>query len=257
MRPSTAAILSVLSTLQFTNAQTANGVIVPFSTLPTCAALCGPLFDVQGACSPPAIATVSDSCFCSDSRLTPFTDAGTTGVSQVCGSASCSAASDLQAIKTWYTTFCAANSGVTGSTTSTGTSSTATSTSNTSNGSSSSNSKSGNQSWLSTHYKWVIMLVVMFVVIVGTWIIACLFRRRYLRKKEKEIEMLPPVALGPHQLQAMTGGYRYGDGVVDANRGAQSHAGGHHKEMASVDASATNGAKRQSKGLTKKRDRLS
>lgn len=99
------------------------------------------------------------------------------------------------------------------------------------------------------------MLVVMVVVIVGTWIIACLFRRRYLRKKEKEIEMLPPVALGPHQLQAMTGGYRYGDGVVDANRGAQSHAGGHHKEMAAVEATTANAGKKSGRGLMKKRDR--
>ncbi len=108
---------------------------------------------------------------------------------------------------------------------------------------------------LSTHFKWVIMLVVMFLVIVGAWIAACVLSRRYLRKKEKEIEMLPPVALGPHQLQAMTGGYRYGDGIVDANRGAQSHAGGHQKEMASVEAAAAQGAKRQSHGLRKKRDR--
>lgn len=64
--------------------------------------------------------------------------------------------------------------------------------------------------------------------------------------------MLPPVALGPHQLQAMTGGYRYGDGVVDANRGGHNNAGGHHKEMVSVEAGAANGANRHSKGLKKK-----
>lgn len=102
----------------------------------------------------------------------------------------------------------------------------------------------------STHVKWVVMIIVMFVVIVGTWIVACLFRRRYLRKKEREIEMLPPVALGPHQLQAMTGGYRYGDGVVDANRGAP-RASGHHKEMASVEASPANGSTGH-RGLMKK-----
>lgn len=105
---------------------------------------------------------------------------------------------------------------------------------------------------LSTHYKWVIMLVVIFVAIVGAWIAACLLRRRYIRKREKEIEMLPPIALGPHQLQAMTGGYRYGDGVVDASRGAQNNAGGHHKEMVSIEATAPNGANRHSKGLKKK-----
>lgn len=96
------------------------------------------------------------------------------------------------------------------------------------------------------------MLVVIFVAIVGAWIAACLLRRRYIRKREKEIEMLPPVALGPHQLQEMTGGYRYGDGVVDATRGGQNNAGGHHKEMASVEATPANGANRHSKGLKKK-----
>jgi hypothetical protein len=100
------------------------------------------------------------------------------------------------------------------------------------------------------------MVIVMFVIIVGTWIAACMFRRRYIRRKEKEIEMLPPVALGPHQLQAMTGGYRYGDGVVDNNRGAPPNAGGHHKEMVSMGATAANGSTRHSKGLMKKmRDR--
>lgn len=96
------------------------------------------------------------------------------------------------------------------------------------------------------------MLVVIVVAIVGAWIAACLLRRRYIRNREKEIEMLPPVALGPHQLQAMTGGYRYGDGVVDASRG-QNHAGGHHKEMVSVEAAAANRANRHSKGLKKNR----
>ena len=95
------------------------------------------------------------------------------------------------------------------------------------------------------------MLVVIVVVIVGTWIAACVFRRRYLRNKEREIEMLPPIALGPHQLQAMTGGYRYGDGIVDNNRLAPAHSGGHHKEMTSVEATKAN-ATRHSNGLIKK-----
>ncbi len=78
------------------------------------------------------------------------------------------------------------------------------------------------------------MLVVMFVAIVGGWIIACMFRRRYLRKKEKEIEMRPPVAWGPHQMQQATGGYTYGDGVVDTNHtpiGPVDSPGGYQKEL--------------------------
>ena len=62
------------------------------------------------------------------------------------------------------------------------------------------------------------MLIVLLIAIVGGWVIAACLRRRYIRKKEREIEMRPPVAWGPHQMQASTGGYNYGDGVVDAGR---------------------------------------
>jgi len=96
------------------------------------------------------------------------------------------------------------------------------------------------------------MLVVIAFFIIGGWIAASLLRKRYIRRKEKEFEMRPPVAWGPHQLQGMTGGYNYGDGIVDASRGGKSHAGGHHKEAASVVATPANG-ERESKGwLTKK-----
>ena len=70
---------------------------------------------------------------------------------------------------------------------------------------------------LSTHYKWVIMLVIIVVAIVGGWIAACYIRRRHIRRKEKEIEMRPPVAWGPHQLQHATGGYS-GDGRTCGRR---------------------------------------
>ncbi|KAF8863424.1 hypothetical protein BDZ45DRAFT_120925 [Acephala macrosclerotiorum] len=89
--------------------QIADGAIVPFSTLPTCAAQCGPLFDVQAECTPPTNINVDDFCFCADTRLTPFNSNGTSEVGQVCGSASCSAEPDLQAIKTWYQSFCTEN----------------------------------------------------------------------------------------------------------------------------------------------------
>ncbi|ATZ46454.1 hypothetical protein BCIN_01g10450 [Botrytis cinerea B05.10] len=222
--------------------QLQDGVIVPFSSdLPSCASQCGPLSDVQGACSPPARADVSSSCFCSDSRLTPFL-AGTTGVSQVCGAASCTSDTDLQSIETWYQQYCNTQSA---STTTSSSGSAATSSS-----SSGSSSGSANQSWLSSHAKWVAMLIVLVVGITGVWLIAFYFRRRYLRKREKEIEMRPPVALGPHQLQNATDGYRYGEGAINAAEG------GHHKEAArstvtSNPAEATRG-KRESKSLQKK-----
>lgn len=98
------------------------------------------------------------------------------------------------------------------------------------------------------------MLIVLVCVISGLWIMACLLRRRYIRKKEKEFEMRPPVAWGPHQLQAMTGGYQHGDGVVDSSRG---DSGGHSKEarveMQSESAGNTIKSKRESKALKKQR----
>jgi hypothetical protein len=98
------------------------------------------------------------------------------------------------------------------------------------------------------------MLIVIFVLIVGGWIGACALRRRYIRKKEREIEMLPPVALGPHQLQAMTGGYS--DGVFDSGRGKQYGHGGHSKEASSMLALVTPAdgvkPKRESKGWLRK-----
>ena len=119
MRLSITTLFSLLSFIYSTYAQSEtgsaanavaspDGLIVPFTSgLPPCATLCGPLFDVQGACTPPNIPTVNDNCFCTDSRLSAFdTDAGTTGVSAVCGPESCNAPADLQAIKTWFDNFC-------------------------------------------------------------------------------------------------------------------------------------------------------
>lgn len=253
--PASVVLLSVLSALSFASAQTTtaaapvaspDGLIVPFtSELPACATLCGPLFDVQGKCTPPNIGAVDDNCFCTDTRLTAFNNDGTSGVSAVCGSQSCTDTASLQKIKTWYNTFCKTNSAVTSAS---GSAASSTSTA-------SSKPKPPPQTWLQGHYKWVIMLVVIFFLIVGGWIGACLLRRRYIRKREKEIEMLPPVTTGPHQLQAMTGGYS--DGVFDARKSNQYHSnGGHNKEASSVMAMVTpaNGAKgkRESKGWLRK-----
>jgi hypothetical protein len=95
--------------------QAADGLIVPFASLPSCASLCGNLFNVQGACTPPHIATTSQSCFCSDPRLTPFLQ-GPSGVSSVCTAASCTSTSDLQAIENWYESYCGVK-GISASTT--------------------------------------------------------------------------------------------------------------------------------------------
>ena len=104
-----ATLLTLLSLPLLTSTQTqaADGVIVPFtSVLPACASLCGKLFDVQGACSPPVTTSVSSACFCGDPRLQPFLQSGTGGVESVCGAASCQDTADLQKIQSWYESYC-------------------------------------------------------------------------------------------------------------------------------------------------------
>jgi cytoskeletal protein RodZ len=39
---------------------------------------------------------------------------------------------------------------------------------------------------LSSHYQWVIFLVIMVVAIVGIWVGACVWRKRYLRNRDRQ-----------------------------------------------------------------------
>ncbi|KIN03907.1 hypothetical protein OIDMADRAFT_158870 [Oidiodendron maius Zn] len=206
------SLLSLASAISQTGPAAAvaspNGVIVPFQTLPACASLCGPLFDVQGSCSPPVLSAVSQSCFCNSADLSEFQQ-GTSGVEAKCGPESCQDTASLQEILTWYDGYC--NKAVVQPTATTATSS-STSTSTSTN--TSTPSKNQNKSWIAGHYGWVIFAVVVTLSMAGGWVGASYLRRRYLQKKEKEIEMRPPVAWGPHQTQAMTGGFNNSEAAL-------------------------------------------
>lgn len=157
----------------------AETTIVPFSTLPACVSSCGPLYDVNGACVPPAAPTADasayDACLCSDTRLAPFST--TTG--GVCDAACTADPSGLATLTSWYQSLCA-NVGDAASSTS--------SSSSGSSGSSSSSSSSGGGggSWLDGHWRWVVFIIVMVLGIAGIWIGAALWRRSYLRKKDRQ-----------------------------------------------------------------------
>ena len=103
------SLFSLASAVTQTSPDTAvpspNGLIVPFATLPGCASLCGHLFDVQGACTPPVLSSISQSCFCSDTRLTSILQ-GDAGVLAACGPASCQDSTSQQAIENWYAGYC-------------------------------------------------------------------------------------------------------------------------------------------------------
>ncbi|KAK4193243.1 hypothetical protein QBC35DRAFT_100165 [Podospora australis] len=177
--------------------------VFPVAELPACIAGCG-LYDVNGACAPPQLPREqTDSCFCNDARLTKFRD-GTAGVCDaVCQPA------DLTKIRDWYTNFCAK---VQPAAQETGTASTSTSTGKAAQ----QNNGGGHQTWIEGHYQWVIFLVVMVVAIVGIWVGACIWRRRYLRKRDRQY------ALGTNLAHATESGRV----VPNASNGGSIHVPG-------------------------------
>jgi len=162
--------------------------LFPVATLPACVTSCGHLYDANGACVPPAqpAATLASyaSCFCSNSLLTPFS----TGTAGVCDNACTAEAGGLSSIQAWFTSYCSANAkgelAGEGATVTMTASVTGSSGAGGSGGSSDGGGASGD--WLSTHWQWVVFIVVVAVGIAGIWVGACVWRRRYLRKKDRE-----------------------------------------------------------------------
>ncbi|EHA49495.1 hypothetical protein MCOR27_000883 [Pyricularia oryzae] len=167
---------------------------VPFSTLPACAGQCGPLFDANGACAPAGVTSAPAaiaSCFCSNPKVAPFS-AGTAGV---CDNACAASPTDFGSIRNWFTSFCANPATVTGI----GSGQNGASTSTAVPG------QSNNGDWLSSHWQWVVMIVILVVGISCIWIGACVWRRRYIRKRDRQYAL----------------GKRLGEAGVGANAGQQ------------------------------------
>jgi hypothetical protein len=195
--------------------------IVPFSTLPTCATLCGPLFDAQGACTPPVLSTINDQCFCAYATLQPFY----TSTIGVCNNACPNDSSGLLKIQQWFSSFCASTKASTTAVTASGTgtatvggTATGTAAGGAATSGSSSSVSSGNTTWLSTHYKYVIMIVIIVIAIIGGWIGACLIRRRIHRKRDLNFEMRPP---GAPWMEGQKHASPYGQGTFGKNKEAE------------------------------------
>ncbi|KAI1382040.1 hypothetical protein F4677DRAFT_12912 [Hypoxylon crocopeplum] len=180
--------------------------VVPFSSLPSCAVRCGPLYDANGACVPPVAAQADentyDSCFCAYNSLQPFKQ----GTSGVCDSACTGDNAGLSSIQGWFTSFC---NRAAAATTTTSTSATSSST----GAADSSSSQAGNGDWLSTHWKWVIMIVIIVVGIIGIWVGACIWRRKYLKKKDRMYELGKGL---PSNVAVNTQGNLVGPGARDS-----------------------------------------
>ncbi|KAH8703617.1 hypothetical protein BGW36DRAFT_403971 [Talaromyces proteolyticus] len=143
------------------------------STFPACGISCSLLQQAQSACIPPAVAVSNDdttyvNCFCGSQYLLGLKTSGA-----VCST--CTSLSDQALLVQWYDGYCngnwktttaaAATATSTSSTTSaTNSAATSTSTAAPSNdGTTGSAAGSSNQSWFSTHWRWIVMLIVLII----------------------------------------------------------------------------------------------
>ncbi|PHH73817.1 hypothetical protein CDD80_3550 [Ophiocordyceps camponoti-rufipedis] len=166
--------------------------IPPFADtakLPDCAKACGPLYDANGACVPPAAPQADPAaytaCFCNHAKVAPFSK-GTAGV---CDAACTANQAGLQSIAGWFQSICKSPSQPPPPNNNNGNNGNIRQNNNGAGESSPVSpvvpANNGGGDWLSHHWQWVIMLVVLVVGIAGIWIGACVWRRRYLRNKDQ------------------------------------------------------------------------
>ena len=60
--------------------------------------------------------------------------------------------------------------------------------------------QSANNFRITNHYQWIIFLIVMVLAIVGIWVGACIWRKKYLAKRDRQY------ALGKNMAHATSSG---------------------------------------------------
>ncbi|KKY13156.1 putative integral membrane protein [Diplodia seriata] len=173
--------------------------LIDFSQLPACASTCSNFVNAQTGCVPPAAAVTTQqtyvSCFCQSALLTNLRAGSGADCASVCPNAA-----DQTAIQQWYAAFCASGGqAVTSSATSSTTSATA-ATSSAADSTSTTNSNavindydgdgdpSNNYegSWISAHWKWVIMLAVIFLAMIAFSILGVWLKRRHRARRDAQ-----------------------------------------------------------------------
>ncbi|PYH99901.1 integral membrane protein [Aspergillus ellipticus CBS 707.79] len=146
------------------------------SSFPSCGLTCSLLEEAQDNCVPPTAPQTNHatyvSCFCQSSLSQLHTSNG------ICED-SCTSASDRALIQTWYSKYCLSGGDLQGTK-----STTNTKRDSSENGATTSlfTRDSRSQKWWTTHYKWVIMVIILavafsIITVVGIWL-----KRRHDRK---------------------------------------------------------------------------
>ncbi|KAF2157710.1 hypothetical protein K461DRAFT_317765 [Myriangium duriaei CBS 260.36] len=205
LRGHAALVYICIALLCFTRATAQQLLNFGAGALPTCAEQCAFLTQAQTACVPPAAPVTNQQtymgCFCQSAYLTALKS----DASAVCGNV-CQGA-DLTQIQSWYASTCAANTNAaanpttttttaagaqetttatTPTTATTATQGGSTSTSTASSSSSSNGTKKNQpvQSWWAGHWKWILMLILIFVLLGLLSFLAVWLRRRHRRKRD-------------------------------------------------------------------------
>ncbi|KAE8368872.1 hypothetical protein BDV27DRAFT_121791 [Aspergillus caelatus] len=143
-------------------------------SFPSCALSCSILQQAQTGCVPPT-AQSSDrstyvSCFCQSSLISQLHNSADGTCADTCTSAD-----DRTKLQTWYNDFCSSGGQNKGTAASESSAAASPSTSTSASTAKSQNTYPAPKSWWSTHYQWVIMVIVLAVgftaiAIVGVWL---------------------------------------------------------------------------------------
>ncbi|KAL1852310.1 hypothetical protein Plec18170_006038 [Paecilomyces lecythidis] len=150
-------------------------------TFPACAVDCQTLEQAQDSCVPPAAPVTNQatyvSCFCQSALLTQLRSSPA-GVCSACSAA------DSQKLQQWYNNFCSTGGNVQTTTTSTSTTATnaAAAAAATTTGSHTKSYPSP-PSWISTHYQWIIMIIILAIGLTAIALGGMWLKRRYDAKR--------------------------------------------------------------------------
>ncbi|MCJ1309946.1 hypothetical protein MMC25_003607 [Agyrium rufum] len=202
-----------------TTAQSSQQITLLDPTLPSCAQQCAKLSQADKGCTPAGGAPVTDlttytSCFCQSALLTSLKTAPTQNICQ----GTCSE-TDWATIDQWYVAECPVNgaavvptttwyiNGAAGGATTTApaggqpttlqtqtgtsTSSAATST-GTGQGDAQPSSNTG-KGWFTSHWRWVVMVIVLFIAFLVIGIVGTILHKRHVRRREAADPRYPPV----------------------------------------------------------------
>lgn len=183
---------SLLLSLIGTHAAAQQLLVFGNNALPSCAQQCTLLSQAQAACVPPANPVTNqatyESCFCQSGYLTQLRNSPQTVCGDVCSG------SDLAEVATWYTNNCAdggtaaaaaASSSATSTSAATAAPTYAVAGSSTSTSGTTQNTTPKEQGWWATHWKWVMMVIIIFVALGVMALVAILVRRRYSRRQDQ------------------------------------------------------------------------